>query len=184
MRLATGILFAFTLIAFSSCTKGREVPKSADGKPMLSPQADPNRVIFETDLDVPKEFKSRIKRTDLMIWDIKTNDGDVVTAQIVPVPDFPSHLVITSAQLFQPLPEGAHVMFAARIVKFGDEGKPPMKGQLQVFVGTEPDQHELVVSKSVNQKLLDKFMKKLKIVTAEDITVGAKAKAQFAPALM
>ena len=159
-------------------------PKGADGKPLVSRQADPQRVVFEADLDLPKEFFSKVKKTDLMIWDLKTTAGEVVAAQIIPVPSFPHKITISAKQLFQPIPEGARLLFGARIVRLGDEGKPPEKGQLQVLIGANEGASPVVENKAVNAKLLDKFMKKLRITVPEEIRVGGKARAEFSPAIM
>ena len=178
-------LWVFALLA-AACTKDREVPKSPDGKPMVSRQANPERVVFETELDVPKDYRSKVKKTDLLIWNLFNESGEVVAAHILPVPIFPTKLVITAKQLFSPVPENAQLLFTARIVKFGDEGKPPQKGQLSVMVGSQPDQSEVVENKAVNQKQLDKFLKKQKISVAspDRLSVGSSIKAEFTPSLM
>ena len=44
--------------------------------------------------------------------------------------------------------ESEHLLFTARIVRFGDEGKPPVKGQLTVMLGMEPDDSKLVENKA------------------------------------
>lgn len=177
-------ILACGALALPACTKEKEVPKAPDGKPLVSRQADPDRVVFETELDVPKDLLTKVKKTDLMIWDLKTSAGDVVSGHIAPVPAFPAKLVVTARQLMQPIPEGSGLLFSARIVKFGDEGKPPAKGQLTVMVGMEPDKGDLVQNKAVNQKALDKFLKKQKIAPTEEISVGSKVRAEFAPSLM
>lgn len=173
------------LLTFGACSKGKEeAPKGTDGKPMVTRQANPDRVVFETELNLPADFLSKVKKTDLMIWDLKDQDGQVVAAQLVPVPKFPHKLTITGRQLFEPLQETGNLIFTARIVKFGDEGKPPAKGQLQVIVGMGKAEGDEVKNPAVDQKRLDKWMKKLRIVPAKEITLGSTANAEFAPASM
>jgi len=177
------LAIAFTLI--SACTKRKEeAPKGADGKPMITSSLNPERVVFETDLSMPKEYESKVKKTDLMIWDLKDQEGNVVAAQIVPVPTFPHALVVTGNQLFEPLQETGKLIFTARIVKFGDEGKLPLKGQLQVMVGVGTSEGETVENPAVDQKRIDKWMKKQKFVPGEAISLGGKVKAAFSPASM
>ncbi len=173
-----------SLVSFFSCTKEKAVPKGPDGKLLVSREANPDRVVFESELDVPKDHRSKMKKTDLMIWDLKTADGNVVSVQVVPVPTFPTKLVVTARQLYEPLQEGAHLLFSARIVKFGDESKPPLKGQLQIMIGTGPSEGDVVENKAVDQKLLGKFLKKLKMVADEEVVIGSKMKGEFSPALM
>ncbi len=176
-----------TLFSFTACTKGdkaAEAPKGHDGKPMVTRAANPERVVFETELDMPKDLKAKVKKTDLMIWDIKDQEGNVVAAQLVPVPSFPHKLQITGRQLFEPLQETGNLIFTARIVKFGDEGKPPAKGQLQVMVGMGTSEGADVTNPAVDQKRLDKWMKKQNFVPGQEVTLGGKVKAEFSPASM
>jgi hypothetical protein len=174
----------FTAALLAGCTKDKEVPTSPDGKPMVSRQADPERQVFESELDVPKEFRGKLKKTDLMIWDLKSADGEIVAAQIMPVPPFPTKVAVQARQLFQPIPESERLLFTARIVKFGDEGKPPIKGQLTVMVGMEPDDGKVVENEHVSQKVVDKLLKKHSIGLIEELPVGAKVKAEFRPSVM
>jgi hypothetical protein len=184
MKILSLLVLAF-LVSLSACTKGKEEPpKGSDGKPMVTRQANPDRVVFETDLVLPKEYQGKVKKTDLMIWDLKDEEGNVVAAQLVPVPKFPHTLTVTGRQLFEPLKETGNLIFTARIVKFGDEGKPPSKGQLQVMVGMGTTEGAEVNNPAVDQKRLDKWMKKQKIVPSEAITLGGKTKAEFTPASM
>lgn len=182
MKILSLFVLAFALVA---CTKS-EPPKGADGKPMVTSESSPDRVVFQTELSVPEAYKSKIKKTDLMIWDLKDQEGNVVAGQIMPVPEFPHTLVVTGRHLFEPLQSTGGVIFTARIVKFGDEGKPPAKGQLQVMVGmgTESTEGPVVENPAVDQKLLDKWMKKQKFVAAEAVSLGGSAKAEFLPASM
>lgn len=172
------------LVVVAGCTKGKEIPKGPDGKPMVSMEANPERVVCDMELALAKEYQGKLKPTDLMIWDLKTQDGEMVAAQIAPVPTFPAKLVIMARDLFQPIPDGAGLLFSARIVKFGDEDKPPMKGQLVALAGVQPDDGKVVENKAVNQANLDKFLKKQKIAPLEQISVGAKVHAEFVPSLL
>jgi hypothetical protein len=180
----SAIFLVVAALAATSCTKEREVPKAPDGKPMVSREADPDRVVFEADLIVPKDYVSKIKKTDLLIWDLKNSKGEVLAATIIPVPAFPATVKVSARQLLQPIPEAEHLLFSARIVKFGDESKPPIVGQLTAMVGMEPDEGKVVENKAVNQKALDKFLKKHEIAPAQELSVGAKAHAEFSPSLM
>lgn len=174
------------LVTLGACTKGEKAPTEApDGTPLVTRQANPDRMVFETELQLPKQYQGKVKRSDLMIWDLKDQEGNVVAAQIVPVPKFPHKLAITARQLFEPLKETGQLIFTARIVKFGDEGKPPAKGQLQVIVGSGQDAEGAEVNNpAVDQKRLDKWMKKQKITPAQEIILGGKVTAEFAPASM
>lgn len=186
MKLFSLIATTAFLVTLGACTKGTEAPKKApDGTPLITRQANPDRLVFETELQMPQEHQAKVRRSDLMIWDLKDQEGNVVAAQLVPVPKFPHKLTITGRQLFEPLKETGHLIFTARIVKFGDEGKPPAKGQLQVIVGSgQTAEGAEVNNPAVDQKRLDKWMKKQKITPAQEITLGGKATAEFAPASM
>jgi hypothetical protein len=178
-------VIAIALTLATSCTREKEAPKSGtDGKPLVTRATNPERVVFETDLDMPKDLQAKVKKTDLMIWDLKDQEGNVVAAQLIPVPTFPHKLTITGRQLFEPLQETGNLIFTARIVKFGDEGKPPSKGQLQVMVGMGTSEGAEVNNPAVDQKRVDKWMKKQKFVPGESISLGGKVKAEFAPATM
>ncbi len=178
-------LTIYGCFALSACTKGKEEsPQGPDGKPMVTREANPDRVVFETELEMPKAFAGKVKKTDVMIWDLKDEEGNVVAAQIVPVPKFPHKLVITGKQLFEPLMETGNLIFTARIVKLGDEGKPPAKGQLQAMVGMGKVEGQEVENPAVDQKRLDKWMKKQNIAPTQEINLGEKAKAEFSPVTM
>lgn len=186
MRIVPFIAATAFLATLVACTREPEAPtKAPDGTPLVSRQAHPDRLVFETELQLPKEYQGKVKRSDLMIWDLKDQEGNVVAAQLIPVPKFPHKLVITGRQLFEPLKETGQLIFTARIVKFGDEGKPPAKGQLQVIVGSgQFAEGAEVKNPAVDQKRLDKWMKKQKITATQEIILGGKATAEFAPASM
>jgi hypothetical protein len=175
-------VLVIALTAFAACTK--EAPKGADGKPVVNSNTSPDRVIFETELSMPKEYVGKVKKTDLMIWDLKDQEGNVVAANVIPVPVFPPKMVVTGRQLFDNLLETGRLIFTARIVKFGDESKPPLKGQLQVMVGMGTTEGAVVDNPSVNQGLLDKWMKKQKFMPGQEISLGGKVTAEFVPASM
>lgn len=184
MKFSLRLALCF-LLGLTACTS-KKAPTGADGKPMVTSDLSPDRVVFETELSVPADFRAKVKKTDLMIWDLKDTEGNVVAGQIMPVPEFPFKMSIKGNQLFEPLQETGNLIFTARIVKFGDEGKPPIKGQLQVMVGKGMDSPEgpLVENPSVDQKRLDKWMKKQQFVPGETISLGSSIKAEFRPSMM
>lgn len=171
------IVLLILMAVVVGCTKSN--PPAGSSSPHLS-QAE--KTIFEADLIVPTQFKTNLKRTDLLIWDLKTAEGVTVAAQMMPVPNFPFHLTVQSSQLQKPLAEKAVLLFSARVVSFGDERKPPAKGQLSVLMGSASDA-EVVKNPAVDQKRFEKWAKKNRYNEAQLLTVGSKVKAEFAPIL-
>ncbi|HEY8280035.1 MAG TPA: hypothetical protein VIH99_10445 [Bdellovibrionota bacterium] len=181
-RFWHGLFLVFALL-LGSCTK--EAARGPDGKPMLSSTSSPNRIIFETELSVPDAWKSKIKSTDLLIADLKTENGEVVFGQMSPVPVFPVRMVIQSSQLLVPVAENAHLQFSARIVRLGEESKPPKKGQLQALVGLNSEAPPVLENKAVTQKLMDKLLKNGQLQPlALELSIGSKIKAELTPAIM
>ncbi len=173
------------MIFLAACTKEKAEPThTPDGKPLISRKSgDPEALILEAEINVPKKHEGKIKKSDLILWDVKNEQGLVVASYWGPVPKFPHTLVIRAKHLVEPITKDSHLQLSARIVKFGDEMKPPQKGQLQLFVGAMPAaKDEVVVKPAVSQAVLDKFLKKNPgLALGETIAVGSKVKAQFTP---
>lgn len=176
------IWLAATVVAigFAGCTKKKEIPVGADGKPMITPFAEPEKVVVETEVSVPKEMLKTVKRTDLMIWDLRDAEGVLLAGNIQPVPKFPYKISVVAKDLRKEIPQTATLLFNARIVKFGEEHQPPRKGQLVVSVGTAGGGEE-VVNPNVDQKRLDAWMKKNHFVPLQQLSIGDKVKADFSP---
>jgi len=167
-------------VALSACTRKREVPKGPDGKPMITAYSEPERLVLETEISVPAPMQKNLKRTDLMIWDLRDAEGNLLAGNIQPVPKFPHKISVSGKQLRKEIPQTAPLLFNARIVRFGEEHKPPQKGQLAVTLGGSLGAAE-VVNPHVNQKQLDAWMKKNNLTPLQELTVGAKVKAEFGP---
>lgn len=174
MRIA-GILFSLLLL---SCTK----QPGGNQAQMVTPTANPDRVIFEADLNLPPEHKGKIKRTDLLMWALRDGEGKLLANHVYPVPKFPHHVTIQARQLQVALPENAVILFSARLVHFGDEYKPPAPGELNLNIGSMPSK-DAVENPNVNQKQFEKWAKKNNLGDFQVLTIGAKSKGAFAPSI-
>ncbi|MGE3261833.1 MAG: hypothetical protein AB7K68_08655 [Bacteriovoracia bacterium] len=175
------ILGLSLLVVFASCTK-KPAGTVVSGEPLVSPVSDPNRIIFDAMVTLPAEHKGKLKRTDVLIWDLKDGKGDVLASQIIPVPSFPHHLTVQARQLQRATPESTTLLFAARVAHFGEERKPPAKGQLNVLVGVVPSKDE-VQNPNVDQKRFAKWAKKNNVVEEKVLKIGSKVEASLTPSL-
>lgn len=172
------------VLALSACTKDKNAAQEGvDGKPLISSASDPQLVVVETEVDVPKKMRAKIKRTDLLIWDLRDGAGELLAGNILPVPTFPYRVSVTARQLRKGIPADASLIFSARIVKFGEESKPPFKGQLHVSIGHAAEGEAEVVNSHVDEKRLAEWMKKTNFVPLKELFVGSKVKADFGPIL-
>lgn len=181
------ILIALCLVVLlQGCTKTQETTHTPDGKPMLSKTAgDPETLILEAEINVPKKHMGKIKKSDLMLWDVKDETGAMIAGGFAPVPKFPYILVVRAKQLDRAINPDTLLTLSARVVKFGDEVKPPQKGQLQLLAGMIPTKNQEVVRPAVSQAVLDRFNKSRGISPqSQTIAVGGKIKADFQPATM
>ncbi len=168
----------FVSVTLVACTKS-ELPKGPDGRPLVSATSDPERLVVEAKLSLPDTLAKKVKRTDLLIWSLRDTEGDLLAGNITAVPVFPHTVQIKASSIIKPIAENSSLLFNARIVKFGEESKPPQKGELQVALGSTPSAQPEVVNPNVDTKLLEKFMKKMNIVAPKNIVVGSKAEAEF-----
>lgn len=175
------ILGLSVLLLVAGCTK-KPAGTTISGEPLISPVSDPDRVIFEAMVKLPNEHKEKLKRTDVLIWDLKDGKGDVLASQIIPVPKFPHHLTVQARQLLRATPESTILLFAARVVHFGEERKPPAKGQLNALVGVVPSKDE-VQNPNVDQKRFEKWAKKNNVVEEKVLKIGSKVEASLTPSL-
>lgn len=162
--------------AIYSCTK---TPKTADGRPLIGKGIDPQRIVVTVQLELPKTLEKKVKPTDLMIWTLKDSGGDLIAGKMVPVPEFPFKNEIKASHLKKEIPEGENLFFDARIVKNGEESKPPKKGQLHVSLGESESKEPEVLIPNVDAKQLEAFMKKMNFSLPQKITVGAKVEAEL-----
>lgn len=181
------ILLMVLALAAAGCTKDKQRTHTEDGKPLVSNKVgDPETLILSLEIDVPKQHAAKIKKSDLLLWDLKDDKGNVLAMYWFPVPKFPFQLDVRAKHLNAPIVKDGNLMLSARIVKFGDEIKPPKKGQLQLFVGApaaKPD--EKIVKPAVNPELLEKFYKQNpSFRPAEALAVGSKVKAELSPAVL
>lgn len=177
---ATPLVFLFL---FGACTK-KEETHTPDGKPVFSKTAgDPEKLILEAEVDVPQKHRKKVTKKDLLLWVMKDGSGQFLAGGLMPVPLFPHRIVVRAKQLAQPVAEGASLILDARIVAFGDEGKPPKKGQLHLLVGSvTPAKEEAVVKPAVKPEVLEKFLKRNpSLAGARTVLVGEKLKAEFTP---
>jgi hypothetical protein len=172
------VFLAFACLAFS-CTKGKETALGPDGKPMISPSAEPDAVVMETEITVSKTHLKQIKRTDLLIWDLRDKEGDLLAGGIAPVPSFPHKLTVQAKDLRKSIAQNESMIFNARIVKFGEEHQPPKKGQLHLSVGMGADENPAVENPHVDEKRLERWMKRTSFVPAQKISVGSTIEAEL-----
>ena len=181
MKMSFVVLALALSLSFSACTKSRSPGNGANNAgPAMS--GDPERVIFEAQIELPKKFAGQVKRTDLLIWDLKTDKGEMVAAHMAPVPNFPFHLKVEARQLIKAVGNDAVLFFSARVVKFGDESKPPQKGQLSALEGMTPPK-DVVVNPAVDQKRFDKWAKKNQFNETQVLKVGSKLTTELSPIL-
>lgn len=184
------VLVALTLsfaVSLGACTK-KEETHTPDGKAIFSKAAgDPEKLILEAEVDVPKSHKKKVSKKDLLLWIMKDGEGHFLAGGLLPVPPFPHKIVVRAKQLSKPVAENASLILDARIVAFGDEGKPPKKGQLHLLVGSvTPAKDEPVVKPAVDPAVIEKFMKRNPALAgrARIVSVGEKLKAEFTPWMM
>lgn len=185
MKKLSYVLVAL-VIGLAGCTKKKAAPPMIDappaGTPVVTASQNGDRLILEVELTVPPKYQAKVKRTDLMLWDVKDENGNVLVQQMTPVPKFPTKLSVTANFLRRPVPEKAALLFAARIVKMGEERQPPMKGQLSALAGVAPSSQP-IVKPAVDEKKLIAWEKKNDLSEAQVLGIGAKAKVDFAPIL-
>ena len=172
------LAFSLCLINLMSCTKQQQsVPT------VVKNSFEPEKVILETTLDLPTKYKSKVKASDRLLWDVKNGNGQLIAADMQILPKFPYQIVLKARNVGQPLKPEDKLMFSARIVKVGDEFNPPAKGQLTVLVGVgKTEREEPVVEPKLSKKAIANFTKKNKdIIRYEDLVVGSKITASFEP---
>lgn len=163
-------------VVFTSCHKQPEVPST----PMVTQVQDPERVIFKAEVSVPKEHQAKIKKTDILVWNLNDEKGKSIASRIIPVPKFPYQVKVAARDMQRPIPVGSTLLFSVRVVHFGEENEPPVKGQLSALVGTVPPK-ETVENTHVDQKRYQKWAKKNDIITDESLSIGADVKAALMP---
>jgi len=181
------VLVALSLsfaVSLGACTKKKET-HTPDGKALYSKSVgDPEKLILEAEVDVPKNLRKQVSKKDLLLWVLKDGEGNFLSGGLIPAPPFPYKIVIRARQLSKAVAENASLILDARIVAFGDEGKPPKKGQLHLLVGSiAPAKDEPIVKPAVDPAVLEKFMKRNPSVAqgARVVSVGEKLKAEFTP---
>ena len=171
------VVLGLGLVAtFQSCTK---TPTSADGKPLLGRKIDPDRVVVTVNVDLPKNLEKQIKPTDLMIWTLKNNDGEMIAGKMSPVPEFPFKNEIRAKLLRKEIAESENLLFEMRVVKNGEESKPPKKGQLHLTLGEPETKEQEVVNPYVDTKRLEAYLKKMNITLPKKVTVGSNLEAEL-----
>ncbi|MGZ3693836.1 MAG: hypothetical protein ACXWQO_06520 [Bdellovibrionota bacterium] len=176
------VLCLVTCLLFAACTKQSNNPTTESGKPMLNAAQDPQRVILEAKVALPAEFKSKVKPSDVLIWDLKTGTGEMVASELEPLPKFPHTFRIEARQLRQPIPQDSILLFSARVVHFGEEYKPPVKGQLIALVGVVPSKEE-VINPNVDKKRFANWAKKNHFAEEKVLNVGSKVDADLTPSV-
>lgn len=171
------LLLIFTTLI--SCTKS-ESPKSSLEE-VKKAVGDLNQVVFETELVLPSKYKNKVKRTDLIIWDLKDDKGDFIAGGLKPVSIFPMNIKVYGRELKKDVGKNANLIFSARIVAYGDEGKPPKKNQLYSMVGSSSEESEktVVAPKGVKTEALEKAMNKISHIQFKKITIGSRVHAEF-----
>lgn len=193
MKLLSFSLSLAVLVLFAACTKKSGDPSSSSSTPtpaageISAKSGDPERIILETTLDVDAKAKKTLRKTHLLLWDIKDEKGNIIAAEMAPVPDkFPFTLTVKAKQLLKPVAEKSALVFFARVVKSGEEFKLPQKGQLTAVVGLPGgSEGEIVQSAStaVTDKVLKDFEKKGRLQPLVSVSVGDKVKTSLAPQL-
>jgi hypothetical protein len=165
-----------------ACTKQPNTTVVTSNKPLVTPVKDPERLIFEANVVLPKEHRAKVKKTDILLWDLKDSRGDIIASEIQELPKFPFHLKVVAKDMRQAIPEDTVLIFSARLVHFGQEHNPPVSGELNAVAGIVPSKAE-VVNPNVDKKRLEKWEKKTKFDQGEVLSVGAKVTAPLAPSL-
>jgi hypothetical protein len=172
------------LMVLLSCTKS-EGPNNSTSASLVTPTSgDPQRTVFEAELSLPKKMEKMVKPTDMLIWTLRDQNSEVLAGVIGPAPSFPHSIKVEARQLLRPVTESESLFFDARIVKSGNEGKPPQKGELQITAGAPAIAQPLVENPDVDQKQLEAFLKKHNLPLPETLKLGGKLKAEFGPATL
>lgn len=175
-------ILVFLLLAFCiSCTKQPEKP-ATPAQNLVTPVQDPDRLILQIALRLPPEHKAKLKKSDQLLWDLKNDQGETLAAGVIEAPAFPRQLAVKANQLRRAIPDNSVLLFSARLMKEGDERKPPQTGQLVVMAGVVPNE-KTIENHNVDQKRLAKWEKKNPIMDDQVLTIGAKVEAAFAPSL-
>lgn len=174
------LLMVGVCLAFTACTKNPPVALGPDGKPMISAANEEITTVIEAMLEVPKELAPKVKKTDLLIWDVKNSDGEILVNSVTPVPVFPHKVTVVSRQLRRPIARSAPLLFSARVVHAGEESQPPKQAQLQANLGVAGED-KVVENPHVNQKVFEAWMKKNKIELPQEVKFGMSLTAELRP---
>lgn len=176
------LVLVFLFLVLVGCTKpNSKPPVGPDGKPMISAEAG-DQLVLSGVIELPAGLVKRVKKSDLLIWDVKDAGGELLAGSIGPVPSFPHELKVAARQLRKPVAQGAPLIFSVRVVKDEDASKPPKKGQLHANVGIGGSE-EVVENPNVDPKRLEAWMKKNNIAPPQDLRVGGSARAELRPIL-
>lgn len=133
-------------------------------------------------IDVPEKFRKQLSPLDRVLWDVKDSKGRVVANGLQAAEKFPFTIKVTSRKLIAPLDPKSDLMVFVRVVKAGDEHRPPLKGQLQGFLGVAANEVKEVVVPNVKASLLAKAEQKLGLSdNFKAVAVGSTAKVLLEP---
>ncbi len=178
--------FAIAIIACAlivSCTKKSGAPQEPIPPNAIKSDTNPDRLIVDTVIDVPSKYKKNAQPLDVLIWDVKDNKGSVVAIGTMDVEKFPIKLKVKAKDLVKPLDPKSPIAVTARLVKMGDETKPPHKGQLVGFMGVSSSELKPpVVPEGISKKLLTRAERTLGLSDKFKIlAVGSHAKISLEP---
>lgn len=171
-------------VGFFGCTK-KSAPMEEPVPPGSIYRTNAEEVaVVEAVIDVPEKFRKQLSPLDRVLWDVKDSKGRVVANGLQAAEKFPFTIKITSRKLIAPLDPKSDLMIYARVVKAGDEHRPPLKGQLQGFLGVAANDIKEVVVPNVKASLLAKAEQKLGLSdNFKSVTIGSKAKVLLEPSL-
>ncbi|NUM89616.1 MAG: hypothetical protein HUU37_10460 [Bdellovibrionales bacterium] len=140
--------------------------------------------VVDVVVELPAKYKNRISPLDRVLWDVKDARGTVVAAGLVVAEKFPFKIQVTSKKLTAPLDPKSGLLVSARVVKAGDENRPPQKGQLQGFLGVAANEMKAVVVPKVKPSLLAKAEQKFGWSdNFKPVNVGSVAKLVLEPSV-
>ena len=158
-------------------------PEPLPPNAITNDSGDVERVIVDTVIEIPSKFKKVSRDLEVLIWDVKNEKGAVVALGLMDAEKFPVKVKIKAKDLLHPLDPKSPLTVSARLVKLGDENKPPKKGQLVGFMGAASVQiGEPVVPQGVKKHVLAKAERKLGLSSKlKPVSVGDLAKITLEP---
>jgi hypothetical protein len=122
-------LSIFLTLSLLSCTKEKQVVVYTNR------YSNPNKVIVAFTVDLPPEIKKTIPKKTTIIWSIVDDKGQMVAQNMHEMTAWPHTTWVVAKDLKVPVQENTKMLLTIRVVKLGDEFKPPQKGELVAQYG-------------------------------------------------